>query len=50
MATIGQHSPVEDGEDHLYLKGRSGCKGNFHTKGADKGTGKGTDTGKGIST
>ena len=42
---------VEDDADHLYLKGCSGVEGNFHTKGADKGTGKGkgTDSGKGIS-
>ena len=40
---------VEDDADHLYLKGCSGLKGNFHTKGADTGTGKGTGSGKGIS-
>ena len=43
---------MEDGADHLYLKGCSGRKGNFHTKGAEKGTckgtGKGADNGKGI--
>ena len=42
---------MEDDADHLYLKGCSGLTSNFHTKGADKGTGKGkgTDSGKGIS-
>ena len=35
---------VEADADHLYLKGCSDLKGNFHTKGADKGTGKGIST------